>query len=69
MQQTQFTEVDFYKSMLNIQVLITELTKKQCPVEQNGKLAYPVDDGGISKAENDIKSLKRALAILKQDNS
>lgn len=64
----QFTEVDFYKSMLNLQKGATEIAKKQAPVEHEGKIAYPTDDGGMERTLNDIKALERALQILKQDN-
>ncbi len=66
----QFTEVDFYKSMLNLQVRATEIATDNCPKDMgDGKIGYPVDDGGMDKVLSDIKSLERALAILKQDNS
>ncbi len=66
---TQFSEVDFYKSMLNLQVKATEIATKQVPVEHDGKIGYPVGDGGMDETMGDIKCLQRALAILKQDNS
>lgn len=64
----QYTEVDFYKSMLNLQVWATEIAANNVPQEIEGKIAYPVDDGGMEQVLSDIKSLQRALAILKQDN-
>jgi len=65
----KFTEVDFYKSMLNLQAKATEIAKNQVPVERDGKISYPVGDGGMSDTLNDISALERALQILKQDNA
>lgn len=65
----QFTEVDFYKSMFNLQVRLTQIAKDNYPHLVDGKLAYPVDCQEGIQVESDIKSLQRALLILKQDNS
>ncbi len=65
----QFTEVDFYKAMLNLQVRATEIAVNNVPIETENGLAYPVSDGGMKLVMDDINSLERALAILKQQNN
>lgn len=65
---TQFTELDFYKSMLNLQYKATEIAKDNCPKIIDGKIAYPASDGGMDKVKKDIQCLENALRILKEDN-
>lgn len=64
----QYTELDFYKSMFNLQRRATQVAKDNYPQLVNAQLAYPVEDS-MPIILSDIKSLERALAILKQDNS
>lgn len=64
-----FTEVDFYKAIQNLLYQAIDITEKQYPqVQENGQVAYPVGDGGMKEVKNDIRSLERALTILKQQN-
>jgi len=63
-----FTEVDFYKSIVNLLYKAINIAEQNVPVIDDGKLAYPVDDGGMKYVMEDIGHLERALAILKQDN-
>lgn len=65
-----FTEVDFYKAIQNLLYQVIDITEGQYPqVQENGQLAYPVGDGGLKEVNDDIRSLNRALVILKQQNS
>lgn len=66
----KFTEIDFLKAIQNLLYQAIDITEKQYPqVQENGQIAYPVGDGGMKEVKDDIKSLERALAILKQQNS
>jgi len=65
-----FTEVDFYKSINNLLYKAIEIKELTAPRDMgDGKIGYAVDDGGMKQVMDDIKSLEKALAILKQDNS
>ena len=64
-----FTEVDFYKAIQNLLYRVINITEQQVPVEQDGKIAYPIDNGEMAAVKNDVESLERALVILKNNNS
>lgn len=63
----QYTEVDFYKAMFNLQVRATEIAINNRPVEHDGEIGYPVDDGGMQDVIDKINHLEKALAILKSN--
>lgn len=63
---TNFTEVDFLHAMLEIKDQIIEIVKKQQPIKiPGGGMAHPVDDGGLSEKQADLKHLERSLELLK----
>lgn len=60
-----YGEIEFYKCMLRWQTRATEIALKNTPQDMgNGKIGYPVDDGGYQKCLDNIQVLKSALSLL-----